>query len=108
MLQNNEILGFDTDLIGPYGICADMSRTWWIGDRPPRPDMVAAMRHAHDHIHENMAMLGLGVTIAELAEKGHQLAPQFWRQKYTCKFHGVGLCDEWPHVPYSDGYEAGA
>ncbi|MEM7520220.1 MAG: dimethylsulfonioproprionate lyase DddP, partial [Pseudomonadota bacterium] len=31
--QNNEIIAFDTDLVGSYGICVDISRTWWIGDR---------------------------------------------------------------------------
>ena len=39
VLQQNEILAFDTDLIGPYGFCADLSRTWWIGPGAPRPDM---------------------------------------------------------------------
>ncbi|PRY26270.1 dimethylsulfoniopropionate lyase DddP [Aliiruegeria haliotis] len=108
VLQNNEILAFDTDLIGPYGICTDMSRTWWIGDGRPRQDMVAAMRHAHEHITENMALLRPGVTIAELVHNGHQLAPEYWAQKYSCKFHGVGLCDEWPHVDYPDTYHEGA
>ena len=26
------VVGFDTDLIGPYGYCADISRTWLCGD----------------------------------------------------------------------------
>ncbi|SNS45110.1 dimethylsulfonioproprionate lyase DddP [Tropicimonas sediminicola] len=108
VLQPNEILAFDTDLIGPYGICTDISRTWWIGDAPPRQDMVAAMRHAVEHITENMAMLRPGVTIGELVRGGHQLAPEYWAQKYSCKFHGVGLCDEWPHVDYPDHYHEGA
>ncbi|WP_068115435.1 dimethylsulfonioproprionate lyase DddP [Tropicimonas marinistellae] len=108
VLQNNEILAFDTDLIGPYGICTDISRTWWIGDASPRQDMVDAMRHAHAHITENMAMLKPGVTIADLVHGGHKLAPAYWEQKYSCKFHGVGLCDEWPHVDYPDNYHDGA
>jgi len=107
-LQNNEILAFDTDMVGCYGICTDISRTWWIGDRPPRQDMIDTMRHGHDHIMENMAMLRPGVTISELVHGGHQLWPNLWKQKYSCKFHGVGLCDEWPHVDYPDHYHAGA
>ena len=39
---------------------------------------------------------------------GHQLAPEFWAQKYSCKMHGVGLCDEWPYVHYPDGWMPGA
>ena len=107
VLQNNEILAFDTDLVGSYGICVDISRTWWIGDSLPRPDMVYAMQHAHEHIMSNMEMLAPGVSFRELALGGHQLDPEFQKLKYGCKMHGVGLCDEWPHICYADSYEPG-
>ena len=100
--RNNEILAFDTDLIGSYGICIDISRTWWIGDLPPRPDMVDAMRHAHEHIMTNMELLGPGVRIEEMVHKLHQLDDKYQARKYGCAMHGVGLCDEWPHVDYPD------
>jgi Xaa-Pro dipeptidase len=104
----NEIVAFDTDLIGCYGMCIDISRTWWVGDRPPAPAMIAAMRHARDHMNENMGLLKPGVAIRELIHGGHRLAPEYWKQKYSCKMHGVGLCDEWPFVPYPDaGLDAG-
>ncbi len=102
IIQPNEIVAFDTDLIGAYGMCIDISRTWWLGDRPPRPDMRDAMAHAMDHMAENMAMLKPGVHIRDLIHGGHELAPEYRRQKYSCKMHGVGLCDEWPFVPYPD------
>lgn len=108
IVQNNEIVAFDTDLIGAYGICIDISRSWWVGDARPGKAMVSAMLHALDHIAENMAMLRPGVTIRDLVHNGHQLAPEYWRQKYSCKMHGVGLCDEWPFVPYPDGWVEGA
>ena len=107
-IRTNEIVAFDTDLIGPYGFCADTSRTWWIGDAVPPREMVDAMHHARDHIAENMAMLRPGVSIRELVHGGHQLAANYWRQKYSCKMHGVGLCDEWPYVTYPDAWTEGA
>ncbi len=108
ILQNNEILGFDTDLIGSYGICVDISRTWWIGDAAPRPDMIAAMQHAHEHIMTNMALLKPGVHFDDLTFGGHKLAPQYDKQKYGCRMHGVGLCDEWPLITYPSNYSKGA
>ena len=57
-VQSNEIVAFDTDLIGWDLRC--ISRTWWIGDEKPRDDMVYAMRHAYDHIQTNMEMLCAG------------------------------------------------
>ncbi|MEC3860062.1 dimethylsulfonioproprionate lyase DddP [Mesobacterium sp. TK19101] len=108
IVQNNEILAFDTDLIGSYGICVDISRTWWIGDARPRPDMVYAMQHAHEHIMTNMQMLRPGVTIPELSAGTHVLDAQFQKQKYGCLMHGVGLCDEWPLVAYPERAVPGA
>ncbi|PTE23035.1 peptidase M24 [Cereibacter changlensis JA139] len=108
IIRPNEIVGFDTDLIGSYGFCIDISRSWWIGDQPPPRAMVDAMLHARDHIDANMAMLRPGVTVRELTHGGHQLAPHYEAQKYSCKMHGVGLCDEWPLVPYPDAWVEGA
>ncbi len=108
VIQENEIVAFDTDLIGTYGICVDISRTWWIGEAKPTNAMIYAMRHAHDHIMTNMEMLRPGVALRDLVHNGHRLDDQFWKQKYSCKFHGVGLCDEWPHVDYPDNYKEGA
>ncbi|MCE8546053.1 aminopeptidase P family protein [Ruegeria pomeroyi] len=106
--QKNEIIAFDTDLIGSYGICIDISRTWWIGDRAPRPDMIYAMQHAHEHIMTNMEMLKPGVMIPELTANCHRLDDKYQAQKYGCLMHGVGLCDEWPLVAYPDKAVAGA
>ena len=106
--QNNEIVSFDTDLIGSYGICCDMSRSWWVGDQAPPADMVAAMQHGHEHIMTNMENLKPGVNIQELSRDTHVLAPQYQKQKYGCLMHGVGLCDEWPLVAYPDKMVEGA
>ncbi len=108
IVQNNEIVAFDTDLIGTYGICVDISRTWWIGDATPRADMIHAMRHAHEHIMTNIEMLRPGVTIPELTANAHRLDDAFQAQKYGCLMHGVGLCDEWPLVAYPDQEVPGA
>ena len=108
VVQNNEILAFDTDLVGAYGMCVDISRTWWIGDSKPRDDMIYAMNHAHDHISENMAMLKPGVSFRELTFGGHALDEQFQQLQYGCKMHGVGLCDEWPSITYPSKFEDGA
>jgi Xaa-Pro aminopeptidase len=106
--QPNEILAFNTDLIGSYGICIDISRTWWIGDEKPRPDMVEAMKHGVEHIETNMQMLKPGVNIQDLSRNTHVLDAKYQKQKYGCLMHGVGLCDEWPLVAYPDSMVDGA
>jgi len=104
----NEIISFDTDLVGSYGICIDISRSWWIGPDAPRPDMVEAMKHAVEHIETNMEMLKPGVNIEDLSRNTHVLHDKYQAQKYGCLMHGVGLCDEWPLVAYPDKMVSGA
>lgn len=106
--QPNEILAFDSDLIGSYGICIDISRTWWIGNQKPRPDMIEAMKHGVEHIETNMQMLKPGVNIQDLSRNTHVLEAKYQKQKYGCLMHGVGLCDEWPLVAYPDRMVEGA
>ena len=108
IVNQNEIVSFDTDLIGSYGICVDISRSWWIGDEAPPADMVYAMRHAHEHIMTNMEMLKPGAMIPDLIANCHRLDDRFQAQKYGCFMHGVGLCDEWPLLVYPDNAVAGA
>ncbi|MEI4487172.1 dimethylsulfonioproprionate lyase DddP [Frigidibacter sp. MR17.14] len=108
ILQPDEIVAFDTDLIGSYGICIDISRTWWIGEGRPTNAMIAAMAHAVEHIETNTRLLRPGTAFRELTFGGHQLAPEYQRQKYGCRMHGVGLCDEWPLIVYPDAWEEGS
>ena len=108
MLRNNEIVAFDTDLVGCYSMCTDISRTWWVGDREPTNEMKQDYRIALDHILQNAELIAPGVHFKDLTFKGHQLNNTYKKQQYSCRFHGVGLCDEFPLIAYSEDYEEGA
>ncbi|MEM8789787.1 MAG: dimethylsulfonioproprionate lyase DddP [Pseudomonadota bacterium] len=108
VVQLNEIIAYDTDLIGPYGMCADLSRSFWLGDADPPQEMIDDMELGLEHIAHNMALLRPGVAIREIVEKSHRLPEIYQAQKYSCLLHGVGLCDEWPHVDYPDTFRAEA
>ena len=107
-LKNNEVLAFDTDLIGTYGYCSDISRTWWVGDQKPPAKIISAYQHALEHIQTNMEMLKPGLSFHDMTHAGHHLDDQYQKLKYGCKYHGVGLCDEWPMIAYPDQYTEGA
>ena len=108
VIGNNELLAFDTDLIGCYGMCADISRTWFIGDGTPTAEQKRLYQYAYDHIQQNMQLLGPGVPFREIVFGGHLLADEFVNSRYSVKMHGVGLCDEWPHIAYPEDYHEGA
>ena len=108
VIQNNEIVAFDTDLVGCYSICTDISRTWWIGDQEPTNEMKQDYHIALDHIQQNSELVAPGVHFRDLTFKGHQIEEIYKKQQYSCRFHGVGLCDEFPLITYPEDYEEGA
>ena len=108
IIQDNEILAFDTDLIGVYGLCVDISRTWFVGEEQPTPKMKEYYKLAHEHIMTNMELLKPGVTFDELTFGGHQLPDEVVPGQYSCRFHGVGMCDEWPMISYKEQFVEGA
>ncbi len=63
---------------------------------------------ALQHITANEAILKPGVGFTELTELGHRLPEEFRAQRYGVKYHGVGLCDEFPCIYYPEDFIAGA
>ena len=105
IMHDKEILAFDTDLVGCYGMCVDISRTWLVGDGKPSDEQKRLHGFALDHIHTNMALFKPGASLREIGEKAHDLTDEFTERRYLALAHGVGLCDEWPSVKYKIDYE---
>lgn len=97
---------FDTDLIGVYGFCVDMSRSWICGGLEPTAEQKRLYRIAHEHIHFNAGMVKPGVRFTELTRNGHRLPERCREQRYGVMFHGVGLCDEYPSIRYPEDLES--
>ena len=107
VMAEGDVLAYDTDLIGPYGYCADLSRTLIVGDAEPSAYEKQIYRDALDHIQTNMALLKPGVSFDELTRTGQPLPEKYAQQRYGVMFHGVGLCDEYPSIRYPQDFEEG-
>ena len=106
VIEAGEIVAFDTDLIGPYGYCADISRTWLAGDEDPTPEQADLLKIACDQIAYNMDIFYPGMSFRELSEKGYELPEDCRPGRYGVVLHGVGLCDEYPSVKYPQDWES--
>ncbi len=104
-IQNGEIMAFDTDLIGSYGVCVDISRTWLCGDLPPTEAQKTVYKMAHEQIIRNTEWLKPGLTYHDLTHKSFQYDPDKYRH-YSCLYHGVGLCDEMPCIYFPSAWGA--
>ena len=97
-IQQGELLAFDTDLIGAYGMCVDISRTWLVGDKPTAAQK-DLYRRAVEQVRHNTALLRPGISWRELSQKSLAYPPETYRH-YSSLYHGVGLCDEYPSAPF--------
>ncbi len=106
IIGDGDLLSFDTDLIGVYGMCVDISRSWICGGLEPTKEQKRLYRVAHEHITTNTSLVKPGMKFAELTAKGHRLPEEFRAQRYGVMFHGVGLCDEYPCIRYPEDVES--
>lgn len=104
IIENGDFVAFDTDLIGTYGICVDISRTWLCGDKPPTAAQQEIYDMAYEQIQRNMDWLKPGLTFKELTFDSFQYDPNEFRH-YSCLYHGVGLCDEYPCIYFPSAWD---
>ncbi len=106
MIRPGDLVSFDTDLIGPFGYCADISRTFHCGPGKPSDTQKRLYGLAYEQIETNIALLRPGLTFREVTEKSWKLPSTCSPNRYSVVMHGVGLCDEYPSILYAEDWEA--
>ncbi len=99
VIQAGELVGFDTDMVGPEGYCADISRTLFCDPGTPTDAQRDLYKTAVEHIAHNMALLRPGLSLRELAEKSWPIPEIYQANAYPEIVHGIGMCDEYPAIP---------
>ncbi len=107
VIQQGEIVAFDTDMVGPYGYCADISRAFVVGNKF-NDEQKKLYSMAMEQIDFNSRLIKNGVNFREFTEKSWVLPKEYYPNRYSVMVHGIGLCDEWPAIRYpTDGGERG-
>ena len=101
IIQEGELVAFDTDMVGPYGYCADISRTFVEGKKLSNyQNKIHSL--AYENVKYNEQLIKPGLSFREFAEKAWQLPDNCFDNHYPCQIHGVGMSDEWPYIGYPD------
>ncbi len=104
-IRAGDMISLDTDLIGPYGYCADMSRSWICGDREPSDEQKRIYALAWAQIQHNKSILKAGMSFREVAEKAWTIPAEFVDHRYGVLIHGVGLADEYPSIKHIHNFD---
>ena len=98
-IQGGELLGIDTDMIGPFGYNTDISRTWLCHPGTPSDEQKTIYQLAYNQIHHNMSLLKAGVSFREFSEKAWKMPKRYSDLDCGVLTHGTGMCNEYPQIP---------
>ena len=115
VICSGDLVGFDTDMVGPMGYFCDISRTFHCGPAKPTKRQKEIYRLAYDEIQHNLALVRPGITFHEIQNQSFPIPENCQDNAYPCIMHSVGMCDEYPRInpahsgpnPYDGTLEAG-
>ena len=102
MVRPGDLVGIDTDMIGPEGYACDISRTFLCGDKAT-PAQKEAYKVAHDFVQGTIDLCRVGASYKDVAARIPSYPDAYDAQRYLVILHGIGTDDEPPFVPFPGG-----
>jgi len=114
-IEAGDLVGFDTDMVGPFGYFVDLSRTFHCGPTKPTRRQKQIYRLAVAEIEHNLKLVYPGMSLKEMQQQAYPVPEDCRQNAYPCIMHAVGMCDEYPQAkhlfreenPYDCELEAG-
>ena len=105
LIRSGDLVAFDTDLVGPFGYCVDISRTFHCGPGRPSDEQKRLYSHAYAQLQHNIPPLKLGTSFRDYAAQAWPIPDEFIANRYMCLAQGVGLGDEYPGIAHPLDWE---
>lgn len=96
-VEAGDLIAIDTDMIGPHGYDADLSRSFLCGDRATDSQR-DLYRTAWEQLQHNLSLIRPGAEFRELSEASFILPERYRAQEMAMVWHGVGLYGQWPTI----------
>ena len=100
LIRAGELIGIDTGMIGPFGYSADLSRTFFCRPGLPSSEQKRLYKIAVENLNYNKELIKIGMSFREFSEMSWKVPEEFWNRRYNSIAHGVGMGNEWPHIPF--------
>jgi Xaa-Pro dipeptidase len=105
-IERGDIVSFDTDLIGPAGYLADLSRAYLVGSTSPTPRQRRLYSDAQTFLADIIDELKPGAAFDEVGERLSRRFPaQYHAQRYPFIAHSSGLSDEYPVIAFDHHHD---
>jgi len=103
-VQAGELVAFDSDMVGPLGYLADISRTLICPGKAPTAEQRKLYDIAQEQILTNIELIRPDLSFKEFGEKCWPVPDEYVPNRYMMMIHGAGLVDEFPTVAYAADY----
>ena len=103
VVEAGDMISMDSDLVGPQGYSADISRSWVVGDARPADEQRRLYQLAHEQVTRNCELFRAGRGYRDIARDAWRLPSPYLAFEQPAIAHGIGLCNEFPlvmHAPY--------
>lgn len=97
-VESGDLVGFDTDMVGPFGYFVDLSRTFHCGPARPTRRQKEIYRLAVAEIEHNLGLVRPGMSMLEMQKLAFPVPEECRENAYPCIMHAVGMCDEYPRA----------
>ncbi len=96
VIEVGDLVAFDTNMVGPLGYLADISRTYRCGSGRPTDAQRRLYRLAHEQLERNLELVRPGAAFRDLAEHAWTAPAEYQTRYNSTLLHGVGMVDEYP------------
>ncbi len=106
VIGENELIGFDTDVVGCHGYYTDFSRTFHSGPAEPSKEQKELYKTAYEQICHNVDILKPGMSFREYADMAWDLPEKYFANRYFLSAHGNGMTGEYPYLYHRADFPA--
>lgn len=104
VIEAGDMVGFDSDMIGPMGYLADISRSWVCPGKAATPEQLKLYEIAQEQVLTNIDLIKPGMTFREFSDRCWHVPDAFVPNRYMMMIHGAGFVDEFPTIAYASDY----
>jgi Xaa-Pro dipeptidase len=104
-VEKGDLIAFDTDVIGPFGYYADISRTFYCGNNKPEGEQRSIYALAYEQLEHNTSLLKPGVSFREVAERAWPIPEKYRANRYFCLAHGANMIGGYPNIAHKEDFD---
>jgi len=106
VVEAGDMISLDSDLVGPHGYSADISRSWICGRQSPTDEQKQLYQLAHEQVQRNTELFRAGKSYRDIGTDAWQMPEAFQQNQLPGISHGIGLCNEYPIIMNPQWFES--